>query len=188
MENFISQLEATIFAIRNEIPLALACISVLWLSLILNKALDYRLNLLGIYPRHLSGLPGIFFHPFLHGSFNHLFFNSIPLFVLLTFTLTLGWVNFVCITLFIVLINGLLTWLLGRKGLHVGASGLVMGYWSFLLVYSYRNPSVLTFVLALICLYYFGSLIFNIFPTEEGVSWEGHLFGLIAGVITTACC
>lgn len=188
MENFLLQLQNAITQVQKQIPLSLALIGILWLILIINKVIGYRLNWLGIYPRHPAGLVGIVLHPFLHGSFNHLFFNSIPLFVLLTFLLAFGIPIFICATCCIVILSGIFIWLLGRNGIHVGASALIMGYWAYLLVYTYQHPSILTFILAVVCVYYFGSLLFSIFPQEEKVSWEGHLFGLIAGIATTFIC
>ncbi|MBA2654680.1 MAG: rhomboid family intramembrane serine protease [Gammaproteobacteria bacterium] len=168
--------------------MALMLVGMLWAILFVNWLIGYRLNLLGIYPRHLFGLIGIPLHPFLHGGFNHLFFNSIPLFVLLTFILTGGLTHFICVTASIVLLSGGAIWLLGRRAIHIGASDLVMGYWGYLLVYAYKNPSILTAILALVCVYYFGGLLLSIFPNEEKVSWEGHLFGLLAGMSATYFC
>ncbi len=184
MNSLISQLQNVADTIKANIPLALVIIGSLWLILILNSLLRYRLNYLGIYPRHPLGLPGILFHPFLHGSFNHLFFNSIPLFVLLLFILTLNISTFIGVTLFVMLISGFAIWLFGRPGLHIGASGLIMGYFGYLLVFAWRHPSILSYLLAIISLYYFGSILLSIFPNEEKSSWEGHLFGLLAGIIT----
>lgn len=182
--NKISQLQHLALLIKNNIPMALLLIGVLWVILVLNALVHYRLNIFGIYPRRLRGFPGIFLHPLLHGSFNHLFFNSIPLFVMLTFVLIYGMVPFVFITLLITILSGLATWLFGRNAIHVGASGLIMGYWGYLLVNAYVHPSILTYALGIVLLYYFGGLVLSIFPSEEKVSWEGHLFGLLAGITT----
>lgn len=173
---------------KANLSMALMLIAILWGFWFLNFILGYRLNYLGILPRHLFGLIGIPLHPLIHGSFNHLFFNSIPLFVLLTLILIGGLPNFICTTTSITLISGFAIWLFGRSALHIGASGLVMGYLGYLLVHAYQQPSALSYVIAIICLYYFGSLLLSIFPKEEAVSWEGHLFGLLAGIATTYIC
>lgn len=173
---------------KDNLSLAFSLVVVLWLIWLVNWLLGYRLNYLGILPRHLFGLIGIPFHPFIHGSFNHLFFNSIPLFALLTLILTGGVAHLICVTVAITLISGFAIWLFGRPALHIGASGLIMGYLGYLIVNAYFHPSALSYVLAIICLYYFGSLLLSIFPKEEQVSWEGHLFGLFAGVMTTFLC
>lgn len=88
----------------------------------------------------------------------------------------------------ITLVSGGILWLIGRRAIHVGASGLIMGYWGYLLVYAYQHPSILSYVLAIICIYYFGGLLLSIFPKEDSVSWEGHLFGLFAGILATVIC
>lgn len=147
-----------------------------------------RLNILGIYPRHPCGLMGIVFSPFLHGNVNHLFYNSIPLFILWCLMLSLGWPTFYCATVYIVLISGGLIWLFGRKGLHIGASAVALGYWGYLLMSAIYHPSIVALLLAGLTLYYLGSLLFNVFPTEAGVSWEGHLMGLTAGIAAVYLC
>jgi membrane associated rhomboid family serine protease len=188
LEPYLDQLQSAIASVKEGIPFALVLLSIFWAFLIINKLLSYRLNYLGIYPRDAFGLIGIVFHPVLHGSFNHLFFNSIPLFVLLTFMITTGTSTLICATLSIVLLSGIAIWLFGRKATHIGASGLIMGYWGYLLVFAYKNPSILSYVLAIICLYYFGGLLLSIFPSEEKTSWEGHLFGLLAGIGAAYIC
>jgi membrane associated rhomboid family serine protease len=185
---YINQLQALFALLKANIPIALTLLAVLWAILILNWLVGYRLNRLGIYPRHIVGIIGVPLHPLLHGGFNHLFFNSIPLFVLMTLILTNGLSNFICTTVSITLLSGLGIWLLGRRAIHIGASGLVMGYWGYLLVEAYQHPSVLSFFLAAICVYYFGSLLLSIFPSEESVSWEGHLLGLMSGIATAFIC
>lgn len=188
LDDYFNQLQTTIDVIKANMPLALLLIGALWAILIVNKLLGYRLNIFGIYPRHPFGLIGIIFHPILHGSFNHLFFNSFPLFVLLTFILAMGMGNFICATVTIIVLSGFALWIFGRKAIHIGASGLIMGYFGYLLLFAYRHPSVLTYVLAFICIYYFGSILLSIFPSEEKTSWEGHLFGLLSGLAAAYLC
>ena len=141
------------------------------------------LNIFGIVPRTIYGIPGIALSSFLHGNFNHLFFNSIPLFVLGLFMLTLGTTVFYESTVLIILIEGSALWLFGRHANHIGASGLIAGYFSYLLVHAYYNPSIVAVFLAGIVLYYFGGILLSLFPSEEKVSWEGHLFGFSAGIV-----
>lgn len=161
---------------------ALLCVSILWVIHILNWLAGYRLNYLGIYPRHIMGLPGIVFSPFLHGDFNHLFFNSIPAFILIDLVSIYGKFIFVSVTMYIILVGGMAVWLMGRRALHVGASGLMMGYWGFLLANSYAQGGAMTIILAVICLYYLSSMALSLLPIQRQASWEGHLFGCLAGV------
>lgn len=155
----------------------------LWLIQGVNTLLGKRLNYLGIYPRHLIGVPGIVFCPLLHADFNHLFFNSVPLFILMNLILSGGWYYFIVVTLGITLLSGFFIWCVGRPAIHVGASALIMGYWSFLLMNTYQHPSAFSLILAVLTLYYLGSLVIHLFPSEAGVSWEGHLSGFGAGIL-----
>jgi len=188
INNFIDQLTYAATLMQANLAPALILVGGLWIIQLVNFALRYRLNIFGIYPRHPFGLIGIFFSPLLHGSFTHLFFNSIPLVVLLDFVLAHGMNEFVCVTLTITILGGFLTWIFGRRGLHVGASLVVMGYIGYLLVDAYQHPSVMTLVLGAICIYYFGGFIFHLFPTEEKTSWEAHLFGFLAGIASVSLC
>lgn len=168
---------------QANMPIVLSAIALLWGIHVINILLGYRLNILGILPRHPWGLIGIPCFSFLHADFNHLFFNSIPLFMLLTLTLANGVMHTLYITLTIVGIGGLLIWLLGRKAIHIGASSLIMGYFAYLLANAYQHPTIMTFILALICVYYLGSLFLNLFPTGKNVSWESHVFGFVGGLV-----
>lgn len=156
--------------------------ALLWGFNILNWMTGSRLNILGILPRHPFGLIGIVFSPILHSNFNHLFFNSIPLFVLGLFMMTLGLDLFWYVTGMITILGGFAVWLVGRRGIHLGASALVSGYFSFIMVLTFEHPSFPSILLASIALYYFGGIILSLFPTEERTSWEGHLCGFLAGL------
>lgn len=166
---------------HNTLP-ALLIVSLLWVIHSINFLTHLKLNRYGIIPRYLPSLPNIFISPFLHGSFNHLFFNSIPLFILVDFIFLDGIKIFIYITLIITFLSGFAIWLLGRNGIHIGASHIIMGYWAYLLVNAYQQPSTMTIVLGILCIYYLGGLLINLFPTEEKTSWEGHVFGFIAGI------
>jgi membrane associated rhomboid family serine protease len=179
-----TQFQNLLDLIKQNIPLALAILAGFWVIFLIDALLHYRLNYLGILPRTLPGLVGIIFYTFLHGNFNHLFFNSLPLFVLTTFMLLFGLEHFIVVSISIIVISGLLTWLFGRRAIHIGASSLVLGYWSYLLATAYFQPSILTIPVAVICVYYFGGLALNLFPSEEKVSWEGHVFGFLAGILS----
>lgn len=160
-------------------------IGIPWLVYLIDVLMKHRLLALGIIPRKLCGLPGIFFAPFLHGDFNHLFFNTLPLLVLSDFILIQGLNYFLTVTILIGLISGFLIWLLGKPGIHIGASAIITGYWSFLVSSIYQEATPIAIILGLLSLYYFAGIFFGIFPTRKGVSWEGHLLGLFAGIVTT---
>ncbi|MCF6767436.1 rhomboid family intramembrane serine protease [Thiotrichales bacterium 19S11-10] len=153
---------------------------------IINIQLKHRLNYLGIIPRNPRGLFGIIFSPFLHGDFSHLFANSLMFIVLGGFMMFYGKAIFLFASLMIILLSGLLTWLFGRRAIHIGASALIMGYWSFLLTNAFIYPNLRTVAIAIVCALQLGYLVFSMLPSKEKkVSWEGHLFGFISGIVTS---
>lgn len=183
VSNFITDTTTNLSLFLAHLPVALLIVAGLWVIQIINASLHYRLNVLGIYPRHPIGLIGIIFAPFLHGNFSHLFLNSIPLVILIDFLLITGIHTFIYVTIIIIVLSGLATWLFARKAIHIGASSVVMGYWGYLLINAYEHPSNTSIILAILCIFYFGSMWLNLFPTGKKTSWEGHVFGFLAGLI-----
>jgi membrane associated rhomboid family serine protease len=184
MQAVIQNLLLTFSILKLNLSIVLTLLGILWGVQFLNWILSYRLNVFGIYPRHPSGLIGIFCAPFLHGHFDHLFFNSIPFFILASFVLLGGVHNFFVVSSIIIVLSGLGIWLFGRKSRHIGASSLIMGYFGYCLMNAYYHVSVVSIGIGLVCLYYFGSLLFSVFPSDMKTSWEGHLFGLLSGIAT----
>lgn len=183
MNEFANQFSQIILLFKLNLYPAAKFVLIFWVIHLLNLLAGYRLNYLGIVPRHIIGLRGIPFYTFLHGDFNHLLLNSIPLFILSDLIMVYGLREFIVVTLIIIILAGLAIWLFARTAIHIGASSLVMGYWGFLLMNAYQNPGVFSIILAAICLYYFsGNMLASLVPTREKVSWEGHLFGLLAGI------
>ncbi len=161
-----------------------AIIGALWVLNILSWLAGSPLNLLGIYPRKLPGLIGIPFSSIPHQNFSHLLLNSIPLFFLgMALLITRGTSETIWISLVITIVGGFGVWLFARKGLHIGASSLVSGYFGYILISAYTQPGIITVLLALVALYYFGGIFFGIFPGKKETSWEGHLFGFLSGVL-----
>lgn len=183
LEKLANEVQSVITSMQHNMLFSLKIIGILWAIQIINLLTKYNLNNLGIRTRSISGLSGILFSPFLHGGFNHLFFNTIPLFVLSALVLLDGYVVFYYVSCTIIILSGLLIWLFGQRGIHVGASGLIMGYFGYLLAKAYFHITGTTIILAGICLYYFGGLVLSLFPgAKKNVSWEGHIFGLLAGI------
>lgn len=183
LENIASDVklvESTIFFYLNY---TLGLILLLGFINVINKLTNNILFVFGIIPRHIFGLLGIFCSPFLHGNFNHLFFNAIPLFFLMNMILVYGQVVFIKASLIIMVLSGGLTWLFGRTAIHLGASGVIMGYFGFLAINAYLAPSFLSLMLIVLCLYYFGGLVASLIPIDsDGVSVEGHIFGFLSGI------
>lgn len=183
MKTLAAALELIISSLKHNSIFMLKIIGGLWLLQTFNWVLQYRLNILGIIPRTLIGLRGIVCAPFLHGDFSHLFFNSVPLFVLANLILVQGRTTFYAISLFIIIVGGTTLWLVGKRGIHIGASTLIMGYFGFLLAGAYFKITATTILVAIICLYYFGGLVLALFPSsEKHISWEGHVCGFLAGI------
>jgi len=155
----------------------------LWTIHLLSLLLNLDLTRLGILPRNFAGLLGIITSPMIHADFSHLISNTIPLVVL-------GWIIFffypkVSYLLFgiIYFFTGLLVWILARPVYHIGASGIVYGFVSFLFfsgIFRRDNKSI---ALALIITFLYGGLVWGMIPGWKGISWESHLFGAFTGLV-----
>lgn len=162
-------------------PLLFVCF--LWLIKVIEHYLQINLTHLGIYPLRFSGLQGVVFAPIIHGSFQHLISNTLPLIVL-------GWALFyfypelgIRITILSWLFTGLWVWSFARFSYHIGASGLIYSWAAFLFVSGIirRHPRLMA--LSLLVIFLYGSLIWGVFPLKERISWEGHLMGMVSGVV-----
>ena len=155
----------------------------IWLVFWYQTNIDYSIKSFGIRPQHIDGLLGIFTSSFLHSNIDHLYNNSIPLFVLslalFYFYNKLAWK----VILFGILLSGLLTWLIGRTGNHIGASGLIYVLFSFIFFKGVFTRHYRLIALSLMVIFLYGSMIWYVFPIKNGISWEGHLGGLITGFI-----
>lgn len=141
----------------------------------------------GIIPRTLGGLVGIFTAPFLHGGFFHLAGNLFYLLPLAWFTSLTGKGNLLRTVVFVILLGGSLTWLLGRHANHIGASGLIFGLWGFLIANAFFQKNIRALLIAIITGLFFAGLLFALLP-RTGTSFESHLFGIIAGVVAAKLC
>lgn len=149
----------------------------------LKSGMGWNFTHLGIYPLTQKGLFGIFAHPLIHSDWEHLLSNSVPLFCLM-WGLYYFYKDFAS-TVFIQawLIGGLLTWIIGKPGWHLGASGLIYSLAFFLFFSGILRKYIPLIALSLLVTFLYGSMIWNMFPwfARENTSWEGHLDGAIAG-------
>jgi membrane associated rhomboid family serine protease len=166
----------------QQIPLLLGCVALLWGIECMNALLNHRLNRWGILPRTLTGLVGIPLSPFLHGSFAHLILNTVPLVTLGSFVAFYGTRIFLTVSLWIILLSGAALWLFGRSAYHVGASSVLFGYFGYLVARGWYERSVTALLVALLTLGLYGGIVWGVLPTRSYMSWEGHLFGLLAGI------
>ena len=183
-----------------SIILLLIFVAVIWVVYLVNSLLfDGSLNRYGLSPMalpyrwlsefepslpYLAGsLRGILLSPLLHGSFSHLMSNTFPLLLLGGFVAIRGAKTLIGVSLLVILLGGLLVWVVGRPAVHIGASGLVFGYFGFLVAQGWYERSIVSIVVAVGVLLLYGGIIFGVLPQAGFISWEGHLFGLIAGVL-----
>ncbi len=167
----------------DALQLISALIGVIWCVALLNHVQGYALNPFGILPRETAALPGVFFWVLLHGDFTHLIMNTAPLFFMGFFVALRGPMLFFKITMTIWIIAGLCVWLFARSAFHIGASGLVFGYFGFLLAIAVYERSLVDLAIASVTIFYYGGMFFGVLPIEAFVSWESHLFGLLTGVL-----
>lgn len=165
---------------RFLIPLTFPII--IWLIHLVSVLLSYNLSPFGILPRKLSGLIGILTSPLIHGSFSHLLSNTAPLIILgigiFYFYPKSAYRSFVLIYFG----TGFLVWLLGRQVFHIGASGVVYGYVSFLFFSGIFRKDNKSIALSLLVVFLYGGLVWGILPGMKGISWESHLFGAVTGL------
>ena len=162
----------------------MAFIALILILEVLNGSVGHGLNVYGLEPRTTSGLIGIPLSPFLHGSYLHVQSNAVALLALGTLAVIRSGSRFPWICLVIILVGGLGVWLFGRPAIHVGASGLVFGLFGYLLVRGVIDLSILSIFVAIVVASVFGWMVVSgVVPTNDYVSWEGHLCGLIAGAL-----
>ncbi|PRX92120.1 rhomboid family intramembrane serine protease [Allonocardiopsis opalescens] len=162
----------------------LAITAVVWLLEIVDFLGGGWLDGYGIVPRHLGSLSHIFSAPFLHFGFDHLISNTLPLVVLGLLVAMSGLGRFLGATAIIILTGGLGVWLFsGDHTLVAGSSILVFGYFGFLVVRGFVERRTLDIVAMICVVIFYGTLILGVLPVDPRISWIGHLFGLIGGVI-----
>ena len=166
------------------LALVAALVALMWAVEVADLVLGDLDGAGGIRPRDLGGLDGVVLAPFLHGGFGHLLGNTVP-FLVLGATIALGGlVRVAAVTGIVGLVSGLGVWLLAGAGsVHVGASGLVFGFATYLLAGGLFSRRLLHLAVGLVVLVLYGTtLLFGLVPTP-GVSWQGHLFGALGGVL-----
>lgn len=169
---------------KSQVTTLTATVGATWTAFVVNGIAGGALMQYGVIPRTLTGLRGILFAPFLHANMQHLIANTIPF-------LAMGWLvmlrdarHFLPVTLFAMLGSGLMAWLLGAPGsVHIGASGVVFGYFGFLLLGGWYARSFMSISLSILVAVLWGGLVLGIAPGQVGISWQSHLGGFIAGVL-----
>ena len=171
--------------LRDALLVMSAFVALLWVLQVVNWADGYRLDVdFGILPHHVSRLPEIFTAPFLHVSWQHIEGNTVPLFVLGVLAAYRGIKKFLLMTLIVAVVSGLAVWLFQSPGeLTVGASGLIFGYFSYVVVRGFFDRNLLDIGVGIVAGLLYWTILSVAIPGTPGVSWIGHLGGLFGGVL-----
>jgi membrane associated rhomboid family serine protease len=169
---------------EQGIVLVVAMLAVMWVLEIVDQVTSANLDQYGIKPHHLAGLVGIVTAPFLHAGFTHLMGNTVPFLVLGVGVALSGLARVVAATAIIAVIGGAGTWLFASSNSdHIGASGIVFGYAAYLIARGLFSRNLLHLAVGVLVIALYGTtLLFALVPTD-GISWQGHLFGAVGGVI-----
>ncbi len=155
----------------------------IWIVFWFEIRFGFEFNTWGVYPRSLRGLRGIIFSPFIHSDIKHLFNNTIPLFVLsmslFYFYRKISWK----VLIYGLLLTGFFTWIIGRPANHIGASGVIYLLASFLFFKGIFSKHYRLIALSLIVVFLYGGMLWYVTPIKAGISWEGHLSGLVTGLL-----
>lgn len=169
-------------SVRKELRGVLVFVGIVWCVFVVGLVLPFSINSCGVTPRSIIGLVGVPLMPFLHADLKHLLSNTVPLTILLLL-LAGSKANSWTIVAFIVFMSGAMLWLFGRPATHVGASGLIFGLIAFLLASGILERRIVPLVISIVVGFLFGGTLLSGIVPDLGshISWEGHLFGAIAG-------
>lgn len=167
----------------NKLIAAVLLIAAIWAIYFVDWIIPYDFERLGILPRHISGLKGILFSPFIHGDWLHLISNTAPLFFL-TLTILVFYPRMALpVWLLSAVLGGGLVWLIGRTSYHIGASGIIYALAGFLIASGLFRRDFKSLAIAIIIFFLYGGILWGVFPTVPWVSWEAHLSGFVIGVL-----
>jgi membrane associated rhomboid family serine protease len=169
--------------LRKAFKIPLLFVAALWVIHIVSTILGLDLYQYGILPRETIGLRGILFAPLIHGSFSHLFSNTLPLLVLGT-ALILGYPRASKLVIPAIYFgSGLAVWLFARSSFHIGASGITFGLMSFVFVVGALRWDPKAIALSCLVFFLYGGMIWGVLPIDPRISFESHLFGAIIGIV-----
>ena len=166
----------------KSIVIVFGLLSVLWIVQIVQYLGLYDFSAYGNWPHHKEGLKGIIFSPFIHGNFEHLISNTLPMLVLLTVLLNAYPEVALFVLIFIHITSGSLVWLLAPdNGVHIGISGIIYGIAAFLIASGIFRKDRTSVSIAILVTLVYGGMVLGFIP-KEGVSWQSHLYGAVSGV------
>lgn len=159
-------------------------VAVLWVLEVVDTAAGNRLDGYGVRPRDDEGLLGILVAPLLHGGWDHLAGNTVPVLVLGFLVLVTGVGRGLAATGIIWVVGGLGTWVIAPSyTVHLGASVLVFGWLTYLVLRGFLHRRPVEIVIGVVVLLVWGGLLWGVLPGTPGVSWQGHLFGAVGGLL-----
>jgi membrane associated rhomboid family serine protease len=168
----------------SAFALTVLMLTVMWVLEVIDYLLDGRLDQYGVRAHDAGELPQIFSAPFLHVGFGHLMANSIPFLVLGFLAAARGLTKFVVMNLMVVVVAGMGVWLTGPSDKEtLGASILVFGYFGYLLGRGVFERHLADIAIAAVVLLFYGTMVFGVLPSNPSISWQGHLFGMLGGVL-----
>ena len=180
-------LQAISGELKTQVKILAALVATFWIIVILNEVLLENILVISTgcgLRRGLNALRGILFAPFLHGGFYHVMANTVPFIILGWFVMLRNIKDFYFVSVMSALVGGLGTWLVGRPcSVHVGASGVIFGYFGYLLFRGYFEKSFVAIAISIAIAIAYGGMIWGVLPTRSYISWEMHLFGFIGGII-----
>lgn len=164
--------------------LTVGFVVLLWALEIVDSGMGNRLDQYGVQPREREGLLGVLFAPLLHGGFDHLSANTVPVLVLGFLVLFSGIGRGIAVTLVIWVVAGVGVWLIAPSGTtHLGASSLIFGWLVYLMVRGFFSGRAGEVILGLTLVFLYGGLLLGVLPGQPGISWQGHLFGAVGGLL-----
>jgi len=155
----------------------------LWLIALIQYFFEIDLSHWGVFPLHAKGLPGIFFSPLIHGNFEHLSSNSLPLLILGTMLFYFYPKSALKVFLLLYFVTGVWVWFGARPAYHIGSSGIVYGLASFIFTCGALLKNIRLMAVSLLVVFLYGGLIWGLFPIDWHISWESHLSGFVLGII-----
>ena len=167
---------------KNVFLIPTIAIVIIWVVYWIEIHFGFNFNKYGIFPRDFKGLRGIFLSPLIHSDTSHLFNNSVPLFVLLASLFYFYRKIAIKVLIYGLLLSGLLSWVIGRESYHIGASGVIYLLFSFIFFSGIIRKHYRLIAMSLVTIFLYGSMIWLILPTEDRISWEGHLSGFLIGL------
>lgn len=166
-----------------ELKIPVIFVVLIWIIYLTGFLIDIPFSIFGLKPGSLIGLTGILTSPLIHGSFDHLFSNTVPLLVLGYGLFSFYKTSSLKVFFLIYFLSGITVWFIGRPSYHIGASGVIYGMASFIFFSGIIRRDKRAIALSLLTTFLYGGLIWGILPIERGISWEGHLAGGFWGFV-----